>query len=97
MMKCPKCQESIELINKTNPETGMMFNQWECHKHGKVEPMQPLPDLSEFTAPFQEMSKEPPPAVIPIYDDLREAGSGISYELLKDAHDRLIDSYKGDQ
>jgi len=37
-MKCPECFKNIELATKTNKDTGMLFNQWECEEHGKIDP-----------------------------------------------------------
>jgi hypothetical protein len=39
-MNCPECTNKIELVTKKNEDTGMLFNQWECEVHGKVDPTQ---------------------------------------------------------
>jgi hypothetical protein len=52
-MNCPECNKDVELVTKTNQDTGMAFNQWECSEHGKVDPTQKSVESS-----LEDMYKE---------------------------------------
>ena len=56
-MKCPKCSNNIELINKKDRDTGMWHNYWHCENHGKVmldENAISLKEIEDFCDSFKE-------------------------------------------